>query len=76
LDKLVPRGAVPLDFLGEFRSTRIAVGAVLRFLEALLRPERAVRNARAAAIEASRRQVERYEVDQYLADRPRVTKSA
>jgi hypothetical protein len=52
--------------------------AVLRFLEALLLgPERAVRNARAAATEMSRRLVERQEVEQYLAERrPRVTKSA
>jgi hypothetical protein len=50
---------------------------VLRFLEALMRPDRAVANARAAATELSRRRVERTEVELFLAERPqRITRSA
>jgi hypothetical protein len=50
---------------------------VLRFLEALMRPDRAVANARAATTELSRRRVECAEVELFLAERPqRVTKSA
>ncbi len=53
------------------------VSVVLRFLEALLAPERAVRNAREAATELSRRGVERHEVELFLAERrARVDKSA
>jgi hypothetical protein len=68
------------------RSLRISTGvtngdcewfAVLRFLEALMRPNRAVDNARQAATELSRRRVERTEVELFLAERgQRVTKSA
>lgn len=50
---------------------------MLRFLEALMRPDRAVDNAREAATELSRRRVERTEVELFLAERrQRVTKSA
>jgi hypothetical protein len=53
------------------------VVAVLRFLEALMRSDRAVDNARQAATELSRRRVERSEVEHFLAERrQRGTKSA
>jgi hypothetical protein len=53
------------------------VVAVLRFLEALMGPGRAVDNARVAATELSRRRVERTEVELFLAQRrERDTKSA
>jgi len=53
------------------------VVAVLRFLEAMMRPDRAVDNARRAATELSRRRVELTEVELFLAERrERVTKSA
>ncbi len=42
---------------------------MLRFLELLLRPDRAVVNARTAATELSQRLVERQEVEMFLAER-------
>lgn len=49
---------------------------IRRLLERLLRPERAVANAREAATELARSRVEREEVRLYLERRRRVSRSA